>query len=307
MALDRSLLHLSWWQTIQSSELSFPCCGLPLTSLTCHRKQDIVGRCRDSRQPMQPKGLCSRIWHIAHIGCTHHSKPQSSSLESLHRYTDTFTSRWSLPFNALPPFDSIMSNLLHHIPSPSPEDSAQGAQFGHHQHTPASTMLKIHSLLNPASDYRYHGQYTNTPPPTPAYPMHGYSHAGTPRAETPNAPSPSKRQKLIKDAAVFLRGAIKGNINYPPFECTEDSLCLDPKQRQELAHHHECFQIFPCGRRDEGLISDYVRHIPYSSEKKSFLNKTGRDAFDGKQATMANDMMDTDHPRSIPIHVQRSR
>lgn len=186
---------------------------------------------------------------------------------------------------------SIMSNSFHHMPSSSPEESARGAQPGHHQHPPASTMLKIHSLLNPASDCRYHGQYTNTPPPTPAYPTHGYSQAGTPRPETPNASSPSKRQKLIKDAAVFLRGAIKGNINYPPFECNEDSLCLDSQQRQELAEHHECFKIFPCGRRDEGLISDYVRHIPYSSEKKGFLNKTGRDAFDGKQeATMKDDM-----------------
>lgn len=85
---------------------------------------------------------------------------------------------------------------------------------------------------------------------------------------------------------MFLRGgAIKGNINYPPFECTEDSLCLDSYQRQELAREHERFQIFPCGRGDEGLISDYVRHIPYSSEKKSFLNKTGRDAWDPTNRT----------------------
>lgn len=181
-----------------------------------------------------------------------------------------------------------MANSYHrHMPSPSPEESSRGGQFSyhhhHHQRQPAATMLKIHSLLNPTSDYRYPGHHTNTPPPTPAYTTHGYSQAGTPQPETPNTPSPSKRQKLIKDAAVFLRGgAIKGNINYPPFECTEDSLCLDSYQRQELAREHERFQIFPCGRGDEGLISDYVRHIPYSSEKKSFLNKTGRDAFDGK-------------------------
>ncbi|EME46120.1 hypothetical protein DOTSEDRAFT_51684 [Dothistroma septosporum NZE10] len=147
-------------------------------------------------------------------------------------------------------------------------------------------MLKIHSLLNPStSDDRFDCSRATSPPPTPAYTANEYSPASTPRPDTPPTPSPTKRQKLIKDAAVFQRGAVKAPINYPPFECNEDSLCLSSDQRVELAAQHRRFQVFPSGHGNEDLISDFVRHIPYSSEKKSFLNKTGRDAFDVFQYT----------------------
>ncbi|KAI5367388.1 Putative transcription regulator HTH, APSES-type DNA-binding domain-containing protein [Septoria linicola] len=178
-----------------------------------------------------------------------------------------------------------MSSSFPHVPSPSPEASSRGPPLDYHQHHHTTgTMLKIHSLLNPTVDYRYYEHRTDTPPPTPAYTSNSHSPADTPRPETPITPSP-KRQKLIKDAAVFLRGTQQGQVNYPPFECTDDSLCLNNHQRRELADQHERFQIFPSGRNHEGLIGDYVRHIPYSSEKKSFLNKTGRDAFDVFQYT----------------------
>lgn len=86
---------------------------------------------------------------------------------------------------------------------------------------------------------------------------------------------------MTKDGALFLRGSPKGPVNYPPYECSEESVCLNYQQRQELAEQHRAFKIWPDGSPEE-KIANYVRHIPYSSEKKDFLNKTGRDAFDGK-------------------------
>jgi hypothetical protein len=121
---------------------------------------------------------------------------------------------------------------------------------------------------------------TSPPTTTPGYNTHSSTAAPTSRSETPCTPYPAKGQKLVKDAAVFSRGTVKGPVNYPPFECSESSLILTAHQRTELANQHKRFSIYPSGKNGE-LISSYVRHIPYSSEKKSFLNKTGRDAFDG--------------------------
>lgn len=144
-------------------------------------------------------------------------------------------------------------------------------------------MLKIQSLLNPSTqDNLYHqSKRIASPPPTPAYTVNTASPAASPRAEPTTTPSPSKRQKLVKDAAVFVRGNVKGAVNYPPFECTEDAICLSEAQKDELATQHQCFEVFPSGHGNQGHIGDYVRHIPYSSEKKSFFGKTGREAFDG--------------------------
>jgi len=84
--------------------------------------------------------------------------------------------------------------------------------------------------------------------------------------------SQHKRNKLPKDAAIFARGKLKGSINYPPYEA-------DPSDTELLAQHRR-FQIFPLGQ-----IADFCRHIPYNSEKKSFLAKTGREGFEVFQYT----------------------
>ncbi|SMR43849.1 unnamed protein product [Zymoseptoria tritici ST99CH_3D1] len=146
-------------------------------------------------------------------------------------------------------------------------------------------MLKIHSLLNPMSDStNFRGIAMASPPTTPAYTSHSSTAAPTPRSETPFASSPAKRQKLVKDAAVFSRGTVRGQVNYPPYECSERSTSLTTQQQIELAQKHKEFSVYPSGSKGN-FISCYVRHIPYSSEKKSFLNKTGRDAFDVFQYT----------------------
>lgn len=77
---------------------------------------------------------------------------------------------------------------------------------------------------------------------------------------------PKKKQKLSKDAAIFAKGKTKGEVRYKPCEF----------QDEEFAIEYRRFQIFPMGK-----ISQYCRHIPYNSEKKSFLEKTGRESFEG--------------------------
>ena len=77
---------------------------------------------------------------------------------------------------------------------------------------------------------------------------------------------PPKKQKVAKDAAVFSKGKIQGPIRYPPHET------YDAEVLEEL----ESFSVYPLGR-----IAEFHRHIPYNSDKKAFLEKTGRGAFEG--------------------------
>ncbi|TKA74115.1 hypothetical protein B0A55_07084 [Friedmanniomyces simplex] len=122
-------------------------------------------------------------------------------------------------------------------------------------------------------------------PPTPAF-THVSSTASTPVPQTPvTATSSQQRTKLVKDAAIFVRGTPKEPVKYPPYECTEDSICLSDHAMEDLAQQQERFAVFPSGRGDEGLVADYQRHIPYSSEKKMFHGKTNRDAFEVFQYT----------------------
>jgi hypothetical protein len=121
--------------------------------------------------------------------------------------------------------------------------------------------MKVEMLLNPVSsedDKECRSAVTPVP--------HG------PRPQTPyqSAVSPLPRargQKLPKDAPIFRKGEPKGNVQFPPHEAGDD---------EELRKQHEHFQLFPMGE-----IATYCHHIPYSSDKKTFLSKTGRDAFEG--------------------------
>tara|TARA_R110002003_G_scaffold70_9_gene6359 strand:+ start:14046 stop:14432 length:387 start_codon:yes stop_codon:yes gene_type:complete len=118
-------------------------------------------------------------------------------------------------------------------------------------------VMKITSLLNPfcSDHYGHRGSQSPTQASTP------YS---GPQVTIP------KRQKVPKDAPIFSQGnKIVGFVNYPPHEVEND---------QDLITEHRRFQVFPLGEiRKKG-----VRHIPYNSDKKDFLEKTGRDAFESK-------------------------
>ncbi|KAI9771212.1 MAG: hypothetical protein M1835_006461 [Candelina submexicana] len=118
-------------------------------------------------------------------------------------------------------------------------------------------MVSVASLLNPApSDSS--NQYSAFPGPHQS----NYS--------TDSHGRVTKKQKMSKDAAVFTKGKIRGENRFPPFEITDE----------ELLEHHRRFQIFPT--KDIGV---YPRHIPYNSDKKSFLEKTGRESFEVFQYT----------------------
>ena len=71
---------------------------------------------------------------------------------------------------------------------------------------------------------------------------------------------------MTKDGAVFAKGKIKDEVNYPPFERLDEGTMREVQK----------FQVYPLGK-----IEDYCRHIPYNSEKKTFLEKTGRESFEG--------------------------
>lgn len=89
-----------------------------------------------------------------------------------------------------------------------------------------------------------------------------------------STPSKLKTQRLAKDAPIFRKGYPKGEVQFPPHEAEDGD---------DLAAQHRKFQIFPMGE-----IASYVHRIPYSSDKKPFLEKTGRDAFEGCIAITSN-------------------
>ena len=95
---------------------------------------------------------------------------------------------------------------------------------------------------------------------------------GLPRSLTstpPSSPQIHQKLKLSKDSAVFTRGPIRGECRYPPDEFRDEL----------LAAQHQQFEVYPMGD-----ISQYPRHIPYNSEKKTFLDRTAREYFEGIKA-----------------------
>ncbi|KAL1966207.1 hypothetical protein VTN77DRAFT_4759 [Rasamsonia byssochlamydoides] len=117
-------------------------------------------------------------------------------------------------------------------------------------------MASIRSLLNPLPESHSRGG----PLPTSS------SFTGHDRPAYHRA----KKQKMPKDVPIFNRGKVRGELRYPPCEY----------QDAKLAEEHRRFQIHPMGQ-----IGEFPRHIPYNSEKKSFLEKTGRESFEVFQYT----------------------
>ncbi|QSZ33550.1 hypothetical protein DSL72_005118 [Monilinia vaccinii-corymbosi] len=121
-------------------------------------------------------------------------------------------------------------------------------------------MLSVASLLNPAKSEPRSTRIPSSPPPSLCPSSSPY---GQPLL--PIQASSVKKQKMSKDGAVFAKGKIKGDVNFPPFEHLSE----------ETIREVQRFHVYPLGR-----IQDYCRHIPYNSEKKNFLEKTGRESFE---------------------------
>ena len=90
-----------------------------------------------------------------------------------------------------------------------------------------------------------------------------------PEEETGDPPRPSKKPKMTKDAALFVKHKVQGPIRFRP---KEDEYDLETVRK--LLE----YQVYPLG-----AVAKYHRHIPYNSGKKQFYEKTGRAAFEGKQ------------------------
>ena len=135
-------------------------------------------------------------------------------------------------------------------------------------------MVSVASLLNPVDEDR-----------------RGYPNAFPTRYESDssslNSPPPVKKQKMTKDAAVFSRGKVQGEIRYPPCDV------LDQKVITEL----QKYSAYPIGK-----ISEFRRHIPYNSDKKTFMEKTGRVAFEGQRMSQMI-CSDIDPDSSLPVHI----
>lgn len=146
-------------------------------------------------------------------------------------------------------------------------------------------MIKISSLLNaPPSPGILPPFSSLSPPLTPAPTSQASSVTPSPPPQvTRSGGAPTGlRQKIAKDAAVFNRNPARGEVNYAPFEVSDQCAMLSKRERLELAEQHRRFKIYPNGSGEESLIRDFVRHIPYNSEKKAFSDKTGREAFERK-------------------------
>ncbi|TVY84812.1 hypothetical protein LSUE1_G000833 [Lachnellula suecica] len=120
-------------------------------------------------------------------------------------------------------------------------------------------MLPLASLLNPV---RSEPRGPRLPSSPPSSLRTSSSTHGSPLSSTQSL---NKKPKMTKDGAIFAKGKIKGEVNYPPFENLDEGAMREVQK----------FQVYPLG-----TIQEYCRHIPYNSEKKSFLEKTGRESFE---------------------------
>lgn len=144
-------------------------------------------------------------------------------------------------------------------------------------------MMNINSLLNPPpSPNRLPPCSSFNPTPSPSHHSEAYTAPTTPSTRILLSPMASPRPRLPKDAAIFTLSATNGQVNYAPYECTERHAVLSPDERHELKQQHRRFRLFPSGG-EERLIGEYVRRVPYNSDKKGFsFGKTGREGFERK-------------------------
>ncbi|RDW91905.1 hypothetical protein BP5796_01299 [Coleophoma crateriformis] len=124
-------------------------------------------------------------------------------------------------------------------------------------------MVSVASLLNPVPKESRDEEFRSSPAPSLISTRTSSPSNGSPVFSFSS--TPIFKQKMTKDGAVFVKGKTKGDINYPPFER------LDEKTIREIRKFHV---------KHLGSIGDYARHIPYNSEKKTFLERTGRECFE---------------------------
>lgn len=145
-------------------------------------------------------------------------------------------------------------------------------------------MFSVASLLNPV---KMDQEFISSPPLISTHQ----------ECKLPSSSSSStliRKQNIRKSENLIPKHRIKGNVNYPPHEEMDDLMA------QEIMR----FQVIPLGK-----ISESPCHIPYNSGKKSFLEKTGRESFEGSIYLLAANVWQyfvTDLLYSVSICIQGS-
>ena len=171
-----------------------------------------------------------------------------------------------------------------------------------------SKMFSIQSILNPSAPSNAqasprHGQDGHSLTPVSTSPA--LTTSSIARSGTPGTPSSARGKKAGKDNVLFNRGPLTGEAKYLPFELSDQAISLSAADRKDLVQQHNRFRIKPSEEDGEGQIRSFTRYIPYSSDKKNFFLKTGKDGFNGR-CSVASQRTRTDKHYSIPIHVLRT-
>lgn len=117
--------------------------------------------------------------------------------------------------------------------------------------------LAIGALLNPVRKERGN-RFRQLPSPSPTDIMSSYPSTPSPVIGKPGRPFDKASAKKMT----------RGEVRFPPY--ITDNREIMKKQRE-----------LQMGPPEE--IQFYAKHIPYSSEKKTFLSRTGRESFEGRQ------------------------
>ncbi|KAF3389929.1 hypothetical protein DPV78_011446 [Talaromyces pinophilus] len=138
-------------------------------------------------------------------------------------------------------------------------------------------MASIESLLNPLPDRTGSKHYHEVDANISYFHRSSVSslpdrQMSNPFSQSQSQTTPNKKPRVAKDAPIFIPGTVRGEVRYPP--------CADQVEAT-LAEERAKFSIYPPVEE----IADYPRHIPYSSEKKSLMEKTGRESFEVFQYT----------------------
>lgn len=127
-------------------------------------------------------------------------------------------------------------------------------------------MLSVADMLNPVKAERKGTPLPSSPTSSSRKTASSTLIADDSPSSTCSSTAFAKKSKMSKDGAIFAKGKAKGQINFPPFED------LDAEALKQV----EKFSVYPLGK-----IREFCRHIPYNSEKKNFLGRTGRESFEG--------------------------
>ncbi len=138
----------------------------------------------------------------------------------------------------------------------------------------ADRKMKIQSLLNPVlsgEDPSTSDTDEASRPSTPSY-----STRPTPFSITSESPAAKHHARIQDDVHP------REKIRFPPFELHQRAACLSADEQSELRRQYKLFNVQPIGKSADDLIAATCRHIPYSSDKKSFFSKSGKEGFNGK-------------------------